>query len=280
MKLSLIIPFCDKDYNYIPSLINNIEHDIRINHEIILLDNRDKKRNCLIDTQGVPIHSLNGNQFTFEARRRAIDFVTGDYMWFIDADDNVLPLKDEDYFKDYKDYYSHKSVSIISNFENKKELIINQSFGHSFNDSLWQVIIKTDFWIKIIHHIPPNVKLISGEDVFISNLCKKYAKSWGKTNKVLYIYNQYLGYCGSNKKNYYSADWFKNMFPNMKLLYNLYKKNFTDEDFTNLGIPKGYPFDKRSLDYMQYILSSVLDTDKNECIEWVKNEYGIDLKTN
>ena len=40
MKLSIVLTFCDKDYHYINDFLKDIKNKVKIEHEILLVDNR------------------------------------------------------------------------------------------------------------------------------------------------------------------------------------------------------------------------------------------------
>lgn len=64
MFLSIVSIFCDNDYNLVESLVKSIEENIEVEHEIILMDNRDVYKNEKID---IPENATfpNDNRYYF-----------------------------------------------------------------------------------------------------------------------------------------------------------------------------------------------------------------------
>ena len=87
MRLSIIIIFCDKDFKYLSNIINNVEKFIKVEHEIILVDNRNDQ--TPFETK-YKVVSKGKNCYIFEGRRIGLDAATGDYVWFIDVDDEII----------------------------------------------------------------------------------------------------------------------------------------------------------------------------------------------
>lgn len=93
MFLSIVSIFCDNDYNLVESLVKSIEENIEVEHEIILMDNRDVYKNEKIDIpENIKVVSMGGNKYQFEARRRVVSECRGEYIWYIDTDDTVLKV--------------------------------------------------------------------------------------------------------------------------------------------------------------------------------------------
>lgn len=280
MKLSIIIIFCDKDYFCIPNLVETIQRDVKINKEIILLDNREHKKNSLINTHGVVVHSMGGNVHQFEARRKAIEYVTGDYMWFVDADDLTLPITTDAYFKDNKDFYyfDFGMANYSDEFKKNCVMIGDVSQNRAKYSALWNLFIKVDLWKKFIDKIPSNLVFKAGEDVLYYHLILKYAKSYGYIQNSFYVCIA-LENCNSagilHEKSY---EWFAQLFQNQKELHDLYQTLFSEKDFKKIGILKNYPFeDSHFHSYIKGRLKCVKDDDKKKCIKWLKKEYKVEI---
>lgn len=275
MKLSIIILFCDKDYFFIPKLIENIQRVVKINHEIVLIDNRENKKNCLINTHGIEIHSMNKNLYQFEARRRAIEFVTGNYMWFVDADDIVLPIN-KNYFLSNKDFYYFNFAMIKQDYTKKIGIEngnVKELRGGS-SHALWNIFVKTEVWKKFIHLIPKNLILKAQEDVIYFYMIRKFSTSYELIENCFYL-QRCLSNCESNGNPInQSFEWFKLLFSNLKIVKKFFDDNFTQEERLKYELSKNHPFDESLNLYIQGRLNCVKESEKSKCIEWLQNEYG------
>lgn len=93
MKISIIIPFYDKDHNFIPTMTGYL-NKLSYNKEVIFIDDRNDKSenirakyNVPEEYKIVPSSKTSNNVGTFEARRTGFNYSIGDYIWFIDIDD-------------------------------------------------------------------------------------------------------------------------------------------------------------------------------------------------
>jgi len=102
MILSIVILCCDKDYQMVSSLLNNIDnvwyeqHDSFLDYEVIIVDNRENEADKDVDWEhhkaDITIHKSGSNIMQFAARAIGTQLAKGDYIWFIDADDSILEI--------------------------------------------------------------------------------------------------------------------------------------------------------------------------------------------
>ena len=87
-SLTIAITICDKDYKNLPILLKNIKDKITGHYEIIVVDN------CVSHNVELPediIHIKNNeNLYPFISRILAAEKATGNYIWYIDGDDNII----------------------------------------------------------------------------------------------------------------------------------------------------------------------------------------------
>ena len=207
ITISIIIPFYDKDYHNIPNMLIYLSK-LTFNKEVIFIDDRNDKSIDIRKEYNVPneykiINSSKeeNNIGTFEARRTGTLNATGDYIWFVDVDDEPLNIDfsiDENDLKEIyvytyittylksNNYFLSKFVNIdkSTNFNNND--IINLSINTRnikiftnffknqifFNDSLffyaiYNKFIKRDLLIKTYKSLPILKKFILGEDLFL-----------------------------------------------------------------------------------------------------------------
>lgn len=88
MKLSVVILFCDKDVKYLYGFLKQLESHIFTEYEIILIDNREKDK-TQISTKYKLIKPKE-NIFLFEGRRIGFENSSGEYIWNVDVDDEII----------------------------------------------------------------------------------------------------------------------------------------------------------------------------------------------
>lgn len=214
--LSIVIPFCDKDYTLIPQLLKNIKEDVHVSYEVILVDNRDKQRHQMIRfPKNTKVITKGYNCYQFEAKRYAKDFCNGEYIWYVDADDKVLSVPD-----DLQEEFSKTSPDIVcfnSCFVNENCIIcVSQSFvdraeydrflykkqGEIPDEKLLKLVQKClwDKWIKtsllnnIFNSIEEDLEIVASEDVFINEFCQSKAKKICICKDLIYLYRDIISH--------------------------------------------------------------------------------------
>lgn len=187
MKLTIGIIFCDNDYTNVEKIISNIENNIKIDYEIISIDNRDKYKNKTLSFE--PTFSFGENKKQFVARKKIIDLSSGDYIWFIDGDDDVinvdkLDIKDDIYIFGYRDVVSEK---IYENAEYKEN--IQDYSKYFFSSALWNKIIKKDLFNGIENYIK-DIKACAMEDLIYYIYALKNCSSVYVSSEMFYIKNE------------------------------------------------------------------------------------------
>lgn len=187
--LSIVILFCDKDYKYIPSLLQNIQDNVKIQYEVVLIDNREKeKRKKLnIDKYKCILHKFGYNATQIQGRKKGIELSNGKYIWFIDADDSVnvidnINIKDLDYdVIVFNEYVKNERIETrdLLNFYKVREFCV----------ALWDKWIKKEVLEKVESHIPANLYGSASEDVLLFLGSLKYSKSLYACKKRIYNYD-------------------------------------------------------------------------------------------
>ena len=103
--LSIGVTVCDKDFHLLSFLLEQIEERVKVEHEVIIIDNREQMLN--VETTWQPTFKFGYNAFQFNARAKIIELAKGDYIWFIDGDDEV----------DYVDSFDYKEDIIVFSYE-------------------------------------------------------------------------------------------------------------------------------------------------------------------
>lgn len=194
--LDICILCCDKDYQNLPSLIKYIFTYKPIPHiTISVWDNSENKKaesliqQCKLQypNETINYYTLGYNVYQFEGRKRLIENSKSDYIWFVDADDEIMQIPDdflnhpityykfeETWYKEAKDIledhskkenWKPKEIWTTDHDGNLKDL---GEFIDSISLSLWHEIIQTGILKYIVTYFIPNeiIKDTLSEDCF------------------------------------------------------------------------------------------------------------------
>lgn len=214
MKLSIIIIFWDKDYKKAERVYTQIKERVSFkDYEIITIDNREETNEKLIFE---PTFSFGYNARQLAARKKSLEFVKGEYVWFVDADDEVLGLDEFDYTEDCVIfdaffYRRTKKENIFYKYDEDLFLFKNKvSIEHiDYKNvlALWNKITKTEKMKEAYSFLPEDKKIIFFEDCFICFCLDEICKEKVLVNKCIYKYN--IGY--ANEEAIRSIEHFKNL---------------------------------------------------------------------
>lgn len=183
-KLTIIMCFCDKDFCYLENMLNQIKNKILVNHEILLLDNRENNKEQINIDKSLytKIYSFGFNGYNF-SRIKLIKYATGNYIWFIDCDDEIVETIDDSFLPE-KDYD-------VIEFYFDDEL---GTFGKYFRDVnyvsvFWNKWIKKDFCENAWKGLE-NYKISFGDDIILIGILKEnnIENSYIRKEKTIYNY--------------------------------------------------------------------------------------------
>ena len=192
MKLTVAIVYCDKDKQYVPGLIRNIEDCVKFPHEIVLVDNT---------TEGDRVGEgryfwMGGNRSAAQGRKKASELAEGDYIWFVDADDEVFPLEEPDGNFDMYVYgyeiFSGKDDLFRAEPEGdyviEGEWLFNRTTYDYLGQTLWNKIIRLSVVREVESMIPPTWTSRPGEDILLYAACYVRSRSVVFRKPVIYRY--------------------------------------------------------------------------------------------
>lgn len=105
--ITVAIVVCDRDARLPPYCLCDVEEKVHIPHEVIVFDNTEKEN---IEIASLPLAMTGGvkvlhptfgekeykvNLWQLEVRRQLILAMNGDWIWFVDPDDEVMPIDTE-----------------------------------------------------------------------------------------------------------------------------------------------------------------------------------------
>lgn len=286
MLLSIVSVFCDNDYKMIPALISNIKEKVHVPYEIILIDNREQFKN---DDPGniddAHIYSKGYNTYQFEARRFAVQYCNGDYIWFIDSDDTILSVKSDLNFTEDLILFNHANytnlISLPPTWYFKKQVldtkqrfisikrtqldsyIVNHDPFTTCCCTLWNKWIKKDLVSSIIKDIPESLEIVASEDVLYSALFIDRSKTICFCNDTIYLYREDLSK-GFNSK--ITTDRFFHIIKGRKLSRKLFRRCFDNPEY----------WDNTDVSAAYFVYKAFFTSDAEICLKEMLNHFSIE----
>lgn len=96
--LSICTMFYDKNTELYEKWVNHTNKAVMIDHELIVVDNTSTQD--MKEINGAKLIKAGGNMLAFEARRIGVENASGDYVFLVDPDDEVLPIPEFPYDED------------------------------------------------------------------------------------------------------------------------------------------------------------------------------------
>ena len=186
MTLSIIILFCDDDVQYLSKSLECIKNHIKIPNQVILWDNRDTNKDTL-PKGDYELYSQGHNIYPFEGRRCGFEKATGDFVWFVDVDDEIIG---DILSGDVSDLENIDLVQMYMKTENGG-LPVGTFHGQlrAFQDSLASRLIRRTFLKDLYKPITKRgINLIKFEDTFLSDLIIQHNPRVKYLDKVVYFY--------------------------------------------------------------------------------------------
>lgn len=251
MILSIIILCCDKDYQMVSSLLDNIynvwqeQHDSFLDYQVVIVDNRENEADKDVDWHlykgNLSIYKSGGNIRQFTSRAISTQIAKGDYIWFVDADDNILeipriPNKQPDilFYKVPTMYDGYGTcVSAYNNIVMEEHINIDNSNRQQMADLLlsdaaivlWNRIISRGLLIDCYKNIDLNeLRDISvNEDMLLSIMLMDKCSSIGFIKQVCYKYNMSTSGMGTQQIDNTAFDRIVHNYPKtIHYMYTLY----------------------------------------------------------
>ena len=224
--LSIGVTVCDTDYQLLSNLLKQIEERVTVPHEVIIIDNREQFINVAADWK--PSFQFGYNATQFNARAKIIELAEGNYIWFIDGDDEIGYVDKFDYTEDII-VFSYESYP-VGEVHIKPQVIDKDVFSFvtscMIKPVLWNKFIKKELFTKF-----PEAKIITNEDTLWLYNALKNAKTVKCIDEV--IYHHKLGL--SNKEEGVSIDNIRSLVTGYNDMRNILK-GLLDDNFYKLSI--------------------------------------------
>jgi glycosyltransferase involved in cell wall biosynthesis len=246
MKLSIIVIFCDKDYKYIDDLYNNLKNNIvNYEYEIIFVSNCE---NITVPSTlyGYKVYSTGGNYYCLAGRKEGLKYATGDYVWFVDADDSIqrTDLKidgDPDiiafrFWRFYDDGKLNYVFPKMSRQTIKGADCFSEKTYLEIHCAMWNKWYKRSFITSIYDKFPDRLKIVDHEDCLINLIALKYALYIQTDDLILYRMN--ISRSHSYQSNISSLDTIKHLSVGARDCINYLNKELTDSERKQINVDK------------------------------------------
>lgn len=224
--LSIVILFCDKDFQYIPDLISNIKECVKIPYQFVFIDNRENNKDEFQPEVDWKYFSFGYNARQVQGRKKGVELADGEYIWFVDADDKVLEVTAE------MEQLCHKNYDMIVFKEShpvviEGQLLLRDNF-YKIGVQLWDKWVKTDALRKAEELIPTDLSGIASEDTMLVMGSLKFSKTVYFHPKKIYDYQRHRSNCGAFKFN--SLEHYKSIIYGYTEVTDCIDKMLTDEE--------------------------------------------------
>ena len=284
--LSIVILFCDRDYLYLPELLKNIKEKVKLDYELVLIDNREGMNK--VDVEGdYSLFQFGYNSTQIQGRKKGIELAQGEYIWFIDADDKICEEINSDYLDTKADIIAFDCKQNALYTEN----VLNYQNYCMISIALWNKWIKTEILKEVEKHIPYNLYGSASEDLMLVVGSLKYSKSLLCFQKKIYEYNKERSICC--RPVIEKVENFKRIIRGLSEVNNCIAIMLSDNELYTLKLDSQYLNDcyffmSRIVDCTDNILSECLDVFINNftkkqiikawqlycpSIKWTKSRY-------
>lgn len=286
MKLSIAILFCDKDYIYIPHLLSQIQTNVHVDYEIILIDNRDTFSRVPLEIGNSIYFSFGYNARQVQGRKKAVELATGDYIWFVDADDEVLKVSQEmnnDLSQNYDiitfghELFFDAETPTVNTVYDEDEVCTNILDGQlldSIGLPCWNKWIKKSVLEQVESHVPENVDAIASEDSLLVIGSLKYGNTLLK--KTCCMYKNRIDRSTSAAVHYYSSEVFSRIIYGHSESAEIILSMLTDEDKSKIGYED--MLEKDCAFFIERLIACEPSI-RSECIEIIGRYFTIDVIT-
>ena len=230
--LTIGIITCDNDYRNIPHLLQQIAEKVEVEHEVIIIDNRDKFKDDKVDWKAS--FSYGYNAFQFSARAEIVERAKGEYIWFLDGDDEIATVHNLDYDEDIVAFSYASYPEGVVHIPNQvfKEDVFTFEVGTIIRPVLWNKFIRTSLFSKEFVEKAKNYRMVTNEDILWCYEALRHASSVRIVDEVIYWHKE--GY--SNRQSVITHDVIKHLVTGFNDMLTLMRELITDDDFYNKTI--------------------------------------------
>lgn len=240
MKLSVVALFCDKDKGLINNWAENAEKNIRVEHELIAVDNTSD--GSLETPPCVRVVRGASDLGCFQGRRRGCEASEGEYIFFVDGDDDILPITKFDFDTDVvcfnymctvqgKEYVCKDPYHV--SYRATADSFYHWKWKEAFKNMVWNKFVRRELLMSIYPCVP-EFELYTSEDAFLSVLIEMQCRSVFFDNHAYYRYYKNNGMSEGGKiKDVAQLD---RLFRGTKYAWTCYNLMTTPEQREESGI--------------------------------------------
>lgn len=177
--VSIVCLVYEGNQKYLKSFLKTLDR-VQVKHEVIIVDNRDKKDKDLeFDYKDAVLVKTEKNLGILSGRREGFKKCSGDYIWFVDIDDEVINVTNKDY-GDYDiinfNFSDGYQLSFSpSNTIRDKDVCTTETY-QNINCMLWNKWIKRDI-LERAYSLLSDFFCVYSEDVLVVFAALEFAKS-------------------------------------------------------------------------------------------------------
>lgn len=188
--LSIGITVCDNDYNLLDQLLMQIKEKVKVPYEIIIIDNRDKFKDD--KKSWAPTFQFGYNAYQFAARAKIIEFAKGDYIWFVDGDDDIGEVTDFSFNEDIIvfSYNAYPDGNYIFDEKIITENILTEGIISEIKPVLWNKFIKKDLFSNEFISKNKNKAIVHTEDTLWLYEALLHTKSIREVSSLIYYHKE------------------------------------------------------------------------------------------
>ena len=237
MMLSIGITVCDKDYKNCSDILNQIKERVKVEYEVIIIDNREEFKDEPTDWQ--PTFAFGYNAYQFSARAKIIELAKGDYLWFIDGDDTIREINDMPFDADIITFSYNTYPEGDVHLENGlfTENLYTWEMTEKLKPVLWNKFINKKLFSSDFIKKYSTLKIHTLEDSLWCNEALRHAESVRIIDKVIYFHTEGL----SSKVGSVTFEQIKTLTTGLSDAINV-MKDITDEDFFNKIVHSQYKY--------------------------------------
>ena len=237
-SLSIVIPIYNGE-NFIENCVESITTQNNGKIEIVIVNDGSTDNTSLICAMLAEKYSFvkyyeKANGGVSSARNFALDVITGEYVWFVDADDSIANGAIKEIFKTQSDLAVFNFLQLSRTNEKAVNLVVEDYvyalngfdgffkdyvFRYKLNNALWNKVFKTSIIKK--NNLAFNESIKIGEDYLFSLCYYKHIKEIYFSTTSIYQY--YINEGGAMKSK--NKDVFVYQEKIADVVKNVYKDN-------------------------------------------------------
>lgn len=190
--LTIGITVCDKDYKNCSAILEQIKERVKADHEVVIIDNREGYKDE--PTEWKPSFAFGYNAYQFSARAKIIELAKGDYIWFVDGDDEVGEVNSLDYEEDIIafSYATYPITNVHLTPAVYTENIFTYEMANEVKHVLWNKFYKKSLFTKEYINKFSGIKMVTSEDTIWNFVALKNAKSLRMVDEIIYYHKEGL----------------------------------------------------------------------------------------